>query len=709
MRIAIMFLFMVSMALTRSITSAVSSNALSPPFLIKPVNNSILNDVTPHFTWEQNTDENFVTYSFEISTSDAFTNPKINNVSRTEYTPTFNNSLKDMTTYYWRVRAKDLLNNFSPYSPTWRFFIDLEEVTILDRETYDADGDGWGDAIKLILNIDVLDSSVYPSDFMIDMGNQLLEKSILINIPGDIPNDRVICLGTPNKYSSDKEPVVRYVGTGFKSVSGKPLSPKSYTMSAADNLGPVLTRVQAALWRDSNVTIVKVNLSEGIEKGPLENKWIVESPLGTSLQVSSLEYDSAQKTLRLKIPSLLKPRDPLRVEGKNLYDSKNNFTRSWEKSSTEILNDFRTEIKYGNSASQQSGRGVSPDAPIVFIFDREIDRASLESKVSVTEFMDRDGRSTNRKISGKINIFPALTEANFVPDNALPKGSKFRVTISSNLLDSFGLTVPMESAWEFETIRDRIFEATLNPAENLQVVVKPGAFPRDASVEVKTSARTQAKFTDISKIDKAAHLAKSRGEKMGKPDHYVIDDMVIEIVAIGENGRPIQGALDADVILTMTYTDVNNDGWVDGTHPKVNAQDLSFYYLNEINNEFEKVQGTVIDSARKTVTVSVRHFSIYAVMSGLSSNINNVILRPSPWDRSADPAPLIIDNLTDPASIDIYSITGQIIRTITMTDGKGRSEWDGKNDAGETVGSGVYILRVSGGGSSKNLKLLVIR
>jgi flagellar hook assembly protein FlgD len=52
-------------------------------------------------------------------------------------------------------------------------------------------------------------------------------------------------------------------------------------------------------------------------------------------------------------------------------------------------------------------------------------------------------------------------------------------------------------------------------------------------------------------------------------------------------------------------------------------------------------------------------------------------------------------NLTSKATIRIYTSAGKIIKILEHIDETGVETWDGKNYAGETVTSGIYIYYVT--------------
>jgi len=62
--------------------------------------------------------------------------------------------------------------------------------------------------------------------------------------------------------------------------------------------------------------------------------------------------------------------------------------------------------------------------------------------------------------------------------------------------------------------------------------------------------------------------------------------------------------------------------------------------------------------------------------------------------------------------LSIYNLLGQEIRTLvngTETAGRKAVVWNGKNDAGKTVGSGVYVYRLEAGATVKSRKMLFLK
>lgn len=63
------------------------------------------------------------------------------------------------------------------------------------------------------------------------------------------------------------------------------------------------------------------------------------------------------------------------------------------------------------------------------------------------------------------------------------------------------------------------------------------------------------------------------------------------------------------------------------------------------------------------------------------------------------------------ATIRVYSINGELVRTLAenKTETEDTIVWDGKNDKGRVVGSGVYLVNLKIGKSSKTIKVVVLK
>ncbi|MCD6311106.1 MAG: exo-alpha-sialidase, partial [Elusimicrobia bacterium] len=80
-----------------------------------------------------------------------------------------------------------------------------------------------------------------------------------------------------------------------------------------------------------------------------------------------------------------------------------------------------------------------------------------------------------------------------------------------------------------------------------------------------------------------------------------------------------------------------------------------------------------------------------------TETVTSIVIEPNPCSLSRD-GRIYFKNLTAGARVDIYTVSGKILRKITDNDGDGVVEWDCKNKHGYRVNRGVYLYQASGGG-----------
>jgi hypothetical protein len=197
----------------------------------------------------------------------------------------------------------------------------------------------------------------------------------------------------------------------------------------------------------------------------------------------------------------------------------------------------------------------------------------------------------------------------------------------------------------------------------------------------------------------------------------------------------VSHTLKKDALLTLKYDDSVTD-----------PSSLNIYYFDPNNNVFllEKANRKV-DTKNKTITVGVKHASTFVVLNNSAQIVGantytgtEILLHnfPNPFNLKSKtvtlnhnpsaPSQTITGTLIDYAlptsvgtaagtmKIEIYNVVGELVRTLTQ-DGVTPGtyyyiEWDGRNDGGKQVASGVYIGRFTfNGGSDRFFKMAVIK
>lgn len=175
-----------------------------------------------------------------------------------------------------------------------------------------------------------------------------------------------------------------------------------------------------------------------------------------------------------------------------------------------------------------------------------------------------------------------------------------------------------------------------------------------------------------------------------------------------------------------------------------NPEALNVYWFNEgAKAYFIQNQDRVIDTANHTITVSVGHFSTFValdagqqVIRGSSANVTAIEVYnfPNPFNLKSKTLTLNRPNSLGPSSIttdgtvirfalpsdisgnvkmDIYNVAGEHVRTLEIGEKTGGEyyyvEWDGRNNSGQEVASGVYIGELRIAGKKKFIKMAVIK
>ncbi len=173
----------------------------------------------------------------------------------------------------------------------------------------------------------------------------------------------------------------------------------------------------------------------------------------------------------------------------------------------------------------------------------------------------------------------------------------------------------------------------------------------------------------------------------------------VEIFDFGPSGT----VFNTPVTLTMLYFDYNpSDGTVDGT--TINETGLRLFYWD--GYDWRYVGRTSYNATSNTVTANILSFSKYALFP-LKAEPNPEDYRPkekiiTPSDSIGKNDFARFNGFT--GEIIIYDVTGKKIRTITGID-----VWDGRDDDGNIVESGLYIYKFESNGTIVNGMIAVAK
>jgi fibronectin type 3 domain-containing protein len=119
----------------------------------------------------------------------------------------------------------------------------------------------------------------------------------------------------------------------------------------------------------------------------------------------------------------------------------------------------------------------------------------------------------------------------------------------------------------------------------------------------------------------------------------------------------------------------------------------------------------LVDVTRNVVTAQVDRLSAFRVaVLNLPQTLDKVEVFPNPFIfGSSSSGRIHIVNLPERATIWIYTLTGELVRSIQVEPMSGRASWDLRDELGKLVGGGIYLYLVKGEMGKTRGRIVVIR
>lgn len=248
------------------------------------------------------------------------------------------------------------------------------------------------------------------------------------------------------------------------------------------------------------------------------------------------------------------------------------------------------------------------------------------------------------------------------------------------------------------------------------ITIPAGSLNTDGTIAFNADADTVPQ--DAALADLAAATAALAAAK-----NTLVPGSISELHFYDLTGATMTTPFRLPVTLVMAYPDADGDGFIDGLSG-IRASSLRVAVFDPATVTWTIVPGDQrVDTASRTVSCSISHFSIYALISvgSLSAaDLSNVVVYPNPYkpgtggayDNTVLGKGMVFDHLTPSAHIRIYTVAGELVAEGEESDGDGQYLWNACNASGEAVASGVYIYYITGpagSGQKAHGKLAVIR
>ncbi|MCP4482112.1 MAG: DUF5011 domain-containing protein [bacterium] len=167
------------------------------------------------------------------------------------------------------------------------------------------------------------------------------------------------------------------------------------------------------------------------------------------------------------------------------------------------------------------------------------------------------------------------------------------------------------------------------------------------------------------------------------------------------NGMEIK-ELNKNILIALPYAE------------NINIDKMGVYYLNETTSKWEKLVTAGIDRTNRFISFETKHLSTFALLpNNLKSDLRRLNIYPNPSYMRQDNVK--ISGLVD-ANLDIkiFDILGKQVKTFTENDFQEDIynakfvEWNGKDDSGIKLASGVYFCVIKNNNEIKKEKIAIM-
>ncbi len=343
--------------------------------------------------------------------------------------------------------------------------------------------------------------------------------------------------------------------------------------------------------------------------------------------------------------------------------------------------------------------GALPDDNIKLLFSTDISTSLSSPGLRVTKVLDNSGNAASD--SWPVTLTYSGQRLVIVPSASWPKGSVFSVYYSSAVVDINGEPVSGETTVYFSVIMDHAADNTVAALTDTRVRVRipANAYDEDFFLTLSTDA---ARPEIVAANAKLASLP-------GSPEFL----NVVRVKPYDASGNEVQP--NTACVVTLPYPDASGDGVVDGSPSRLKASNLAIWLRDESRALWVKQTGASLDTASRSLSLSVPHFSDYALLGLPDTDLSSTYAYPVPFRPNAGDTArygswagqITFTNLPAYGTLRIYTVTGVLVRTLDVSPPS--MKWDVRNSDGDVVASGVYLWEITAGSSRKTGKLVVIK
>ncbi|MCX5781887.1 MAG: SBBP repeat-containing protein [Elusimicrobia bacterium] len=153
-----------------------------------------------------------------------------------------------------------------------------------------------------------------------------------------------------------------------------------------------------------------------------------------------------------------------------------------------------------------------------------------------------------------------------------------------------------------------------------------------------------------------------------------------------------------EITITINYTDSDVAG--------LDENKLCIAYFDTYSNSWIPFNSIPYPDQNK-VSAKTTHFSLFALAQN-SSGLGTIPIKsyPSPYNPKKSAVLMQIENLPNNSTVKIYTFAGELVKTIDAGPDT-IATWDGKNENGDYVSSGIYLMFADSPSGTKKTRIAI--
>ena len=321
--------------------------------------------------------------------------------------------------------------------------------------------------------------------------------------------------------------------------------------------------------------------------------------------------------------------------------------------------------------------GVRRSSNVTVAFNEDMDRTSIAAEYFK---LMRAGQ----EVTGMFSYDAEMRTATFDPAEELEQDTEYEAWVSSSVRDAVGNRMAEDFRWRFRTAKvvAKWPGGTLkNEAGTVTLFVPPNALEADEEIALREV---------------------SEAELAPLPEGYSVVEAGIRFEPVLALGKPATLRILCE---------------------KEGSEALAVFRRDDSDADWERLGGTVdLLKQEGTITTVVRRLGTFAVFAGTAPSgvggVSSMDCQPRVFSPKGGG---LLKSETDisfelgaesEVTIEVYDETGRLTRVLTederMGPGRNAKAWDGKDEDGDVVHSGLYVVLIRVGEKVRAKKTVVV-